>query len=201
MKLNNFTNILYLPLINYNEWGIFIYVLLAIGIIYPAIKMLTANSHISAVLYFLFSVVNQAGLLAFLGYEFFSLVLLLVYIGAVIILYVFIVMLTAAIPMAHLLQKFYFRKILVLGFLLFAELVCVLQRSYYYFDSSRFNLMDSFDNITHDVINGVVWFFNDGLSVGYLLFTLSTPLVILLSFFILVALIGSLSSASFTDDL
>ena len=69
-----------------------LFYILSIVLIYAAFRVITAKSPVTAVLHLIFAFFNAAMLWVMMGAEFLGLLLVLVYVGAVMVLFLFVVM-------------------------------------------------------------------------------------------------------------
>lgn len=109
-----------------------LFYLLAFVLVIAALRVVTARSPVTAVLHLILVFANAAMLWMLLGAEFLALLLVLVYVGAVMVLFLFVVMMLD-IRMTALRQglKTYLPLGLVIGLLLVLEMSFVLGSTWY----------------------------------------------------------------------
>src|SRR5919109_3003140 len=92
-----------------------------------AFMVIVARNPVHSVLYLILAFVNAAGLLVLMGAEFLAMILVIVYVGAVAVLFLFVVMMLD-VDFAELRQGFlqYLPIGTVVGIILLTELVMVL---------------------------------------------------------------------------
>jgi len=104
----------------------FIFYMLSIVLIASAIATVTVKQPVTAVLCMILCFFNAAGLFLFLGAEFLSFILLIVYVGAVAVLFLFVVMM---LDMKENKKKVFVKKYalsgLTIGFILLMQLFTV----------------------------------------------------------------------------
>jgi NADH-quinone oxidoreductase subunit J len=110
----------------------FLFYLLSIVLVVAAFRVITARSPVTAVLHLILAFFNAAMLWILLGAEFLALLLVLVYVGAVMVLFLFVVMMLD-IRMAALRQglKTYLPLGIVIGLVLVLEMSFVLGTTWY----------------------------------------------------------------------
>ncbi len=106
--------------------GLFFYVFAAVMIM-AAFMVITARNPVHAVLFLILAFFNAAGLFILLGAEFLAMILVIVYVGAVMVLFLFVVMMLD-VDFAELRAGFmkYLPMGAVVGGILMAELLFVL---------------------------------------------------------------------------
>ena len=105
----------------------FLFYLLSIVLVISAFRVITARSPVTAVLHLILAFANAAMIWMLLGAEFLALLLVLVYVGAVMVLFLFVVMMLD-IRVDHLRQglKTYLPLGLIVGGILVLEMAFVL---------------------------------------------------------------------------
>jgi NADH-quinone oxidoreductase subunit J len=100
--------------------------LFAIVCIASAVMVITSRNPVHSVLYLILAFVNASGLFVLMGAEFLAMILIVVYVGAVAVLFLFVVMMLD-VDFAELRQGLlqYLPVGLVVGFIFVAELVAV----------------------------------------------------------------------------
>src|SRR5438874_12477140 len=95
--------------------------------IFAAIMVIAARNPVHSVLFLILAFVNAAALFILLGAEFLAMILIIVYVGAVLVLFLFVVMMLD-VDFAELRQGFlqYLPLVAFLGAILLIELVLVL---------------------------------------------------------------------------
>jgi len=108
-----------------NVAGVFFY-LFAFVCIASAFMVIASRNPVHSVLYLILAFVNAAGLFMLLGAEFLAMILIVVYVGAVAVLFLFVVMMLD-VDFAELRQGFlqYLPIGVVVGIIVLAELVLV----------------------------------------------------------------------------
>ena len=106
--------------------GLFFYVF-AIITVASALMVISSRNPVHSVLFLILAFVNAAGLFLLLGAEFLAMILVVVYVGAVMVLFLFVVMMLD-IDFAELREGFmqYLPIGALVGFILLAELIMVL---------------------------------------------------------------------------
>src|SRR3989441_10933653 len=101
--------------------------LFAVVAIASGVMVVSARNPVHSVLFLILAFFNSAGLFVLLGAEFLAMILVIVYVGAVAVLFLFVVMMLD-IDFAELRSGFmrYLPVGAVVGFILLAELVLVL---------------------------------------------------------------------------
>src|SRR5437868_626879 len=101
--------------------------LFAVATIAAAVLVITARNPVHAVLWLIFAFFNAAGLFVLLGAEFLAMLLVVVYVGAVAVLFLFVVMMLD-VDFAELRAGFIKNAPLgaIVGFILLGELILVL---------------------------------------------------------------------------
>ena len=109
-----------------------LFYILAAVLVIAAFRVITARSPVTAVLHLILAFVNAAMLWMLLGAEFLALLLVLVYVGAVMVLFLFVVMMLD-IRMDALRQgmKTYLPLGLVIGLVMVLEMAFVLGSTWY----------------------------------------------------------------------
>ena len=105
-----------------------IFSLFAFILVFSALMVITARNPVHSVLFLILAFFNAAGLFVMLGAEFIGMILVIVYVGAVAVLFLFVVMMLD-IDFAHLRKGAmqYMPLGLLLGGVLLAQLVIVYQ--------------------------------------------------------------------------
>lgn len=108
-----------------------LFYILAIVLVVAAFRVVTAKSPITAVLFLILAFANASMIWMLLGAEFLSLLLVLVYVGAVMVLFLFVVMMLD-VKMEELRagMKRYLPLGLLIGFILVLEMSFVLTQSW-----------------------------------------------------------------------
>src|SRR5689334_24534251 len=100
--------------------------LFAVLAVAAAVMVIVAKNPVHAVLYLILAFFNAAGLFVLLGAEFLAMILIIVYVGAVAVLFLFVVMMLD-VDFAELKSGFmrYLPIGAVIGFILLAELLLI----------------------------------------------------------------------------
>jgi NADH-quinone oxidoreductase subunit J len=100
--------------------------LFSIGVIASAVMVISARNPVHSVLFLILAFVNAAGLFLLAGAEFLAMILVVVYVGAVAVLFLFVVMMLD-VDFAELKQGFlqYLPVGMLVGLILLVELVTV----------------------------------------------------------------------------
>src|SRR6202035_4687946 len=108
---------------NIAAWFFYLFSAMMIG---AAFTVISARNPVHSVLFLILAFFNAAGLFVLLGAEFLAMILVVVYVGAVAVLFLFVVMMLD-VDFAELRSGFarYLPVGVVVGFILLAELVCV----------------------------------------------------------------------------
>ena len=188
--------------------------LLALGAIISSILVITAKNPIIAVLFLIAVFVNAAGYLILLGIGFVGIAYLIVYVGAITVLFLFVIMLLN-IRLSEIIEtSTNFTKnlplALIIGSLFIYELLTIIP--FHYSDLSLitilFDMLQSINNIlinNIDMNNNIVFFtanpiiadinFNNFLqiqSLGHNLYTFGSIWLIITSLILLLAMIAPL---------
>ena len=188
--------------------------LLALGAIISSILVITAKNPIIAVLFLISVFVNAAGYLILLGIGFVGISYLIVYVGAITVLFLFVIMLLN-IRLSEIIEtSTNFTKnlplALIIGLLFIYELLTIIP--FHYSDLSLitilFDMLQSINNIlinNFDINNNIVFFtanpiiadtnFNNFLqiqSLGHNLYTFGSIWLIITSLILLLAMIAPL---------
>ena len=188
--------------------------LLALGAIISSILVITAKNPIIAVLFLISVFVNSAGYLILLGIGFVGISYLIVYVGAITVLFLFVIMLLN-IRLSEIIEtSTNFTKnlplALIIGSLFIYELLTIIP--FHYSDLSLitilFDMLQSINNIlinNIDMNNNIVFFtanpiiadinFNNFLqiqSLGHNLYTFGSIWLIITSLILLLAMIAPL---------
>ncbi|MBC7945208.1 MAG: NADH-quinone oxidoreductase subunit J [Burkholderiales bacterium] len=110
----------------------FVFYALALILIYAALRVITARNPVHAALFLVLSFVAAAGIWLLLQAEFLAITLVLVYVGAVMVLFLFVVMMLD-VNLARLREGFWDYLPLggIVGALLVAEMIVVLGGDYF----------------------------------------------------------------------
>ena len=160
----------------------FAFYLFAGILVLSALMVITARNPVHSVLFLILAFLNTAGLFVLLGAEFLAMILVIIYVGAVAVLFLFVVMMLD-IDFAHLrrnVMKFVPFGILIAAILLF-ELVTI----YIYWHSSA----DVQENIALDT--GAFEGLSNTQSIGMMLYTDYIFAFQISGLILLVAMIGA----------
>ena len=114
------------------EFKTFIFYFLAVIMVFAALRVITARNPVQAALFLVLAFFNAAGIWLLLNAEFLAMTLVLVYVGAVMVLFLFVVMMLD-INLERIRQGFwsYLPVGALIGILLLVEMVMVLGGSYF----------------------------------------------------------------------
>ena len=114
------------------EFKTFIFYFLAVIMVFAALRVITARNPVQAALFLVVAFFNAAGIWLLLNAEFLAMTLVLVYVGAVMVLFLFVVMMLD-INLERIRQGFwsYLPVGALIGILLLVEMVMVLGGSYF----------------------------------------------------------------------
>lgn len=114
------------------EFKTFVFYFLAVILVFAALKVITARNPVQAALYLVLAFFNAAGIWLLLHAEFLAITLVMVYVGAVMVLFLFVVMMLD-INMERLRQGFwsYLPVGALIGLLLVVEMILVLGGQYF----------------------------------------------------------------------
>lgn len=151
-------------------------------VVLSSLGVVASKNPVHSVLFLIFAFFNAGGLFVLLGAEFIAMLLVIVYVGAVAVLFLFVVMMLN-INYAEL--KAGFMKRLPLGLtvavLLLAELIFIIQISYY---SSWFDVFGPAHPVPQELTNVK--------ALGMLLYTHYAFVFELAGFVLLIAMIGAI---------
>lgn len=118
------------------EFKTFVFYMLAAITVFAALRVITATNPIHAVLFLVLAFFNTGGIWLLLEAEFLAIVLVMVYVGAVMVLFLFVVMMLD-INVARLREGFwsYLPVGAVVGLVMLAEMVVVVGGPYFGFDA------------------------------------------------------------------
>jgi NADH:ubiquinone oxidoreductase subunit 6 (subunit J) len=175
-----------------------LFILFSTGAISSALIILRSKNPVHAVFYLVSVFLHSSGLLCLLGLEYFALLFLLVYIGALAIMFLFVVMLLD-IPATEMIA--YQRGMYPTAGLLVFFLTCLITVSYF-MPTFLTNLQYSFQNpliVSTIVDNGKVdWdllthYSNPVSTLGIALYGVHVDLLIIASLVLLVAMVGAVA--------
>jgi NADH-quinone oxidoreductase subunit J len=108
----------------------YIFYLFSFLMVFAGLMVITLKNPVHAVLFLIFTFFNAAGLFILIGAEFIAMILIIVYVGAVAVLFLFVIMMLD-INIAALRQGFYKYLPLgvALGFFIFLEIYIAVSRS------------------------------------------------------------------------
>ena len=114
------------------EFKTFIFYFLAVIMVFAALRVITSRNPVQAALFLVLTFFNAAGIWLLLNAEFLAMTLVLVYVGAVMVLFLFVVMMLD-INLDRMRQGFwsYLPVGALIGVLLLLEMVMVLGGSYF----------------------------------------------------------------------
>jgi NADH-quinone oxidoreductase subunit J len=114
------------------EFKTFVFYVLAAIMLFAALRVITAKNPVNAVLYLVLAFFSAAGLWMLLQAEFLAIVLIMVYVGAVMVLFMFVVMMLD-IDIARLRHRFwsYLPLGAMIGVLMVVEMALVLGGKYF----------------------------------------------------------------------
>ena len=114
------------------EFKTFIFYFLAVIMVFAALRVITSRNPVQAALFLVLTFFNAAGIWLLLNAEFLAMTLVLVYVGAVMVLFLFVVMMLD-INLDRIRQGFwsYLPVGALIGILLLLEMVMVLGGSYF----------------------------------------------------------------------
>nr|AHX02478.1 NADH dehydrogenase subunit 6 [Riquetophycus sp. HSY-2014a] len=164
---------------------IFLFYLFSIFALISSLMVIGLSNAVHSVLFLILVFFNVAGLLLLFGAEFFAFMLLIVYVGAIAVLFLFVVMMLNIKINSTKISKF---SILPIGILVFSILFNQFITSIYEFDLLKFQIKN---------FNFISWASeNDNLSnievVGQVLYTYYSLLFLICGFILLVAMIGAI---------
>ncbi len=118
------------------EFKTFVFYLLAAVMVFAALRVITARNPVHAALFLVLTFFNAGGIWLLLEAEFLAITLVMVYVGAVMVLFLFVVMMLD-INVARLRQGFwsYLPVGAVVGLVMLAEMVVVVSGPYFGFDA------------------------------------------------------------------
>ena len=118
------------------EFKTFIFYFLAVIMVFAALRVITSRNPVQAALFLVLTFFNAAGIWLLLNAEFLAMTLVLVYVGAVMVLFLFVVMMLD-INLDRIRQGFwsYLPVGTLIGILLLLEMVMVLGGSYFGLDA------------------------------------------------------------------
>ncbi|EPZ17036.1 NADH:ubiquinone oxidoreductase subunit J [Thauera terpenica 58Eu] len=118
------------------EFKTFIFYFLAVIMVFAALRVITSRNPVQAALFLVLTFFNAAGIWLLLNAEFLAMTLVLVYVGAVMVLFLFVVMMLD-INLDRIRQGFwsYLPVGALIGILLLLEMVMVLGGSYFGLDA------------------------------------------------------------------
>ena len=118
------------------EFKTFIFYFLAVIMVFAALRVITSRNPVQAALFLVLTFFNAAGIWLLLNAEFLAMTLVLVYVGAVMVLFLFVVMMLD-INLDRIRQGFwsYLPVCALIGILLLLEMVMVLGGSYFGLDA------------------------------------------------------------------
>ena len=118
------------------EFKTFIFYFLAVIMVFAALRVITSRNPVQAALFLELTFFNAAGIWLLLNAEFLAMTLVLVYVGAVMVLFLFVVMMLD-INLDRIRQGFwsYLPVGALIGILLLLEMVMVLGGSYFGLDA------------------------------------------------------------------
>jgi len=114
------------------EFKSFLFYLFAAVLLFAALRVITARNPVHAVLYLVLAFFNASALWLMLGAEFLAIALIMIYVGAVMVLFLFVIMMLD-INIARLRQGFwnYLPFGATLALLMIAEMALVLSSDYF----------------------------------------------------------------------
>ena len=118
------------------EFKTFIFYFLTVIMVFAALRVITSRNPVQAALFLVLTFFNAAGIWLLLNAEFLAMTLVLVYVGAVMVLFLFVVMMLD-INLDRIRQGFwsYLPVGALIGILLLLEMVMVLGGSYFGLDA------------------------------------------------------------------
>lgn len=118
------------------EFKTFVFYFLAVILVFAALRVITARNPVQAALYLVLAFFNAAGIWLLLHAEFLAITLVMVYVGAVMVLFLFVVMMLD-INMERVRQGFwsYLPVGALIGVLLVIEMAMVLGGQYFGLDA------------------------------------------------------------------
>lgn len=141
------------------EIELYVFLLFSSVLIFSALRVITVNNPVKAAIYLVFCFFSSAILWLLLNAEFLSIILILVYVGAVMVLFLFVVMMLD-INLAKIQEGFvnYFP----VGLIVFFSMAILL----------IFFLSDQFSNMDRNIIQEIPLIGSDNTkNLGYLLYT------------------------------
>lgn len=161
-----------------------VFYVLAALVIFSGVMVISARNPVHAVLFLIFTFFNAAGLFILLGAEYIAMTLVIVYVGAVAVLFLFVVMMLN-VNFAELRQGFL--KYLPIGagiaLVMFVELLMVIRASKAFV--SPVNVLPQYPTPTLEVATNTK-------AIGLLLYTDYALLFQLAGLILLVAMIGAI---------
>ena len=156
--------------------------------ILSATCVITARNPIHSILFLVFVFFFIAGLLILLGVEFLAMLLIIVYVGAVAVLFLFVIMMLN-VKIYNTYENV--SRYLPIGFLLslifFFEFYLIIKRDLTSYDSSGFDLLNNSINWLGSII-----FTSNTATIGTILYTYYSFFFILCGYILLISMIGAI---------
>ena len=158
-----------------------IFIFFFIFLIFSAILVISSRNPIHSILFLILVFVNASGLLLLLNLEFLAMMFLIVYVGAIAVLFLFVVMMLN-IKIIELNENLirYLPIGIFISLIFFFEIFFILDNNLF-FNFMFFNFID-WVNLINSVTNMEL--------IGQIIYTYYSPLFLLLSLLLLIAMIG-----------
>jgi NADH-ubiquinone oxidoreductase chain 6 len=154
-----------------------------------ALMVIRAKNPVHSVLFLILVFCNTSGLLVLLGLDFFAMILLVVYVGAIAVLFLFVVMmLNIKIAEIHENVLRYLPVGGIIGLIFLLEVFLIVDNDYIPILPSKF----STNYITYTAYAGKIQSWTNIESIGNLLYTTYFLLFLVSSLILLVAMIGAI---------
>jgi NADH-quinone oxidoreductase subunit J len=156
--------------------------------ILSATCVITARNPIHSILFLVFVFFFIAGLLILLGVEFLAMLLIIVYVGAVAVLFLFVIMmLNVKIYNTYENVSRYLPIGFFLSLIFFFEFYLIIKRDLTSYDSSGFDLLNNSINWLGSII-----FTSNTATIGTILYTYYSFFFILCGYILLISMIGAI---------
>jgi len=157
-----------------------LHTLLISVLILSSLFVFISDNPVHSVLFLIFSLCNAAIILFLFNVEFLALIFIIVYVGAIAVLFLFVVMMLNVKIVGSELINFYFPIIVVVGSTLFFQIFIGLERVFSNFNNENTNFSKLVDNLTNIDI------------IGQALYNYYSIVFLLAGFILLVAMIGAI---------
>lgn len=161
--------------------------------LFCGIMVIQCRNPVHSVLFLICVFINAAGLLILLGLDFFALILLVVYVGAIAVLFLFVVMMLD-IKIAEISEKRlrYLPVGGLLGLLFFGEMICVVSTDLEPYTITNLKTWSEFSPFYTVSWSSLGFYVTPLESVGRILYTYYFHLFLIASCVLLVAMIGAI---------